>query len=574
MAQPPFFNLNPNQGQPARVPAGPPPQQQPPAQQQQQQQPRMPPRNILPHDIRPGRAVEITDVSQDMLSEADMRGRLMEYAAYRFEKVPQQDLYDEYGDLQLPTWDRVIRNQVRDMSHSQMAREIRHLDRTTLPVVEKKRELNPAQQRQIDRAQELLMANEGHSELMHYQWVLAQINHQLREITPPLVARGKVYPCTRTWKSNSGRKRGPCATVQSSHHHGPGRHHHKKRRYERISFTAYFRREPRPNADIAALWEAKRAQNNQRAWAYAHMQRQPMAQQQQQQQQPQQQQPLNRPPPPRPQPNPPNRPPNPPNKRSPQNRPSSPSDSESGTSDSWASSGSTSRSSAPSRGHSPRKHHDKKAAKRRNASAERRRAEHRRGERRYYGVPEVFPQHGPHLRAPLYGGRGMMPPPGPPGSPPRPPMALPHDERELREAYRMGRQDLAEQMLGARGSGGGGGRSSAEPQLRPRVVQAGRILDPDLLHPRGRRGSFDGLDDDLPHFETLSLSDSCDSEDWRARDYRRREFERRVENGSLMSDDPWQEPRRGGGGGHGGWHDVHHFIEVEERGPHRFGRRY
>ena len=92
MAQPPFFNLNPNQGQPARVPAGPPPQQQPPAQQQQQQQPRMPPRNILPHDIRPGRAVEITDVSQDMLSEADMRGRLMEYAAYRFEKVPQQDL--------------------------------------------------------------------------------------------------------------------------------------------------------------------------------------------------------------------------------------------------------------------------------------------------------------------------------------------------------------------------------------------------------------------------------------------------------------------------------------------------
>ena len=146
-------------------------------------------------------------------------------------------------------------------------------------------------------------------------------------------------------------------------------------------------------------------------------------------------------------------------------------------------------------------------------------------------------------------------------SPGSPPMTMPRDERSIRDAYDRGRQDLAEQIaLGT----ARGGRSSPVPRLRPHIVQGGRILH-DREELRGRRGSFD---DDLPPLDRLSLSDEYDS-DMRLDHDRQREYHRRVENGSLMSDDPWLDPRRGGGR-----HDVHHYIEVSDRNPHRYVRRY
>ncbi|RYP77298.1 hypothetical protein DL769_003447 [Monosporascus sp. CRB-8-3] len=208
-----------------------------------------PPRHMLPPDLRQGRAVEISDVSEDLLSEADMRIRLMEYVVYRFEKMSQQSLYDEYGELQLPTWDKAIRVQVNGMSQRQIAKEIRWLDQTSLPVVEKKNALSTPLQRQIDAARDQLVAHEGHHDLLNYQWVLAQIDHQLREIRPSKVHRSKVYPSTQS-RSNSARKRSYCASGG-----------HRKKHYERISLTAYFRREPRINANIRMLWEMKKSQS-------------------------------------------------------------------------------------------------------------------------------------------------------------------------------------------------------------------------------------------------------------------------------------------------------------------------
>ncbi|EMR72588.1 hypothetical protein UCREL1_355 [Eutypa lata UCREL1] len=248
-------NRNPGPGGPPPPPghsnprAG--PQQFPTHQQQHMAMPRGPPmfpRDQLPPDLRLGRTVEVTDVSEEFLSDTDMRNKLAEFAVYRFEKMPQQSPYNEDGELQLPTWDKAVRTQVTGMSQRQIATEIRHLDQRSNSVLEKKSALSTTLQRQIDKARDNLVAHEGPQDPIYYQWVLAQLDHQLREIPRSLANRGKIYSSHRS-KSNSAKKRAVYASYG-----------HKKKQYERISLTAYFRREPRPNVNIKALWDIKRLQ--------------------------------------------------------------------------------------------------------------------------------------------------------------------------------------------------------------------------------------------------------------------------------------------------------------------------
>lgn len=85
----PFYHIN-GANEPGRHPGGPPPPHaRAPGPQQFPNQPHpqmaMPrgvpvmPRDQLPPDLRQGRTVEISDVSEELLSEADMRSRLIEY---------------------------------------------------------------------------------------------------------------------------------------------------------------------------------------------------------------------------------------------------------------------------------------------------------------------------------------------------------------------------------------------------------------------------------------------------------------------------------------------------------------
>ncbi|KAI1637640.1 hypothetical protein F4809DRAFT_310515 [Biscogniauxia mediterranea] len=203
-------------------------------------QPPAPPRNPLPVDMRGGPPVQISDVRQDCLSEAEMAAQLTEYFTYRFEKLTESGEYDDNGQPRRPTWDRAIRSQVRHMSQEEMARRIRYLDQHSQPLTAKKNTLSPVLQRQIDKAQQELMNNDPDS--MNYQWVLAQVEHQLKEW--PVYTETKLPHCSTPRKHCPTKKRSKPSAHRSC----------KKKFYERISLTTYFKRIPRPGAPIQALW--------------------------------------------------------------------------------------------------------------------------------------------------------------------------------------------------------------------------------------------------------------------------------------------------------------------------------
>ncbi|KAI1133833.1 hypothetical protein F5Y05DRAFT_406983 [Hypoxylon sp. FL0543] len=221
--------------------AGPPPAQmhQPPAV----------PRTGFPVDMGRGPSVQISDVSRDLLTIDDMRNQLTEYAIFRFEKMPVQNTYEDDGRMQVPTWDRAIRTRVPDMAPREVARQIQHLNRDTRSLVDKRKSLSPVLQRQVDTAQEQLASQ--NPDPINYHWVLVQLDHQLREIIPYTFAAGGT-------KSLSRRRHG--SHRRHSYSRASGR---TRRVYERISLTAYFKRTPRPNVDIAMLYETRRSRNNQ-----------------------------------------------------------------------------------------------------------------------------------------------------------------------------------------------------------------------------------------------------------------------------------------------------------------------
>ncbi|KAI1393244.1 uncharacterized protein F4822DRAFT_384044 [Hypoxylon trugodes] len=169
----------------------------------------------------------------------------MEYAIFRFEKMPMQNRYDEEGNPQVSTWDRAIRTRVPGMSPAETARQIQHLNRYTRALADKLKSVSPVLQRQIDAAQEYLSMH-NNPDPINYSWVLVQLDHQLREIHSYGAAAG-VNPSQRHRHHGLARRRSHSQTSGS-----------RGTSYQRISLTAYFKRIPKPNVDITTLYEAKK----------------------------------------------------------------------------------------------------------------------------------------------------------------------------------------------------------------------------------------------------------------------------------------------------------------------------
>lgn len=98
----------------------------------------------------------------------------------------------------------------------------------------------------------------------NFQWHLAQIDHQLREL-PGLHSSARhnkdVSYDSGPVDRRTPRKRSKPRTGWFGSGHadvrtksGHSTHHRAKKRYERVSLTAYFRREPAPNADVKMLY--------------------------------------------------------------------------------------------------------------------------------------------------------------------------------------------------------------------------------------------------------------------------------------------------------------------------------
>ncbi|KAI2615289.1 hypothetical protein GGR54DRAFT_650602 [Hypoxylon sp. NC1633] len=177
---------------------------------------------LLVNDRR-GPSVVISDVSRDLLTIDDMREELTEYATFRFEKMPNS------GPWRVAEGD----------STADTASEQEHAH----PVLELK-SLSPVLQRQINAAHEYLVSQDP--EPVNYHWDLAQLDHQLREIDPNVVATGRNHAMFR---KRRGLTRRPSRSGTS------GR---RRRSYERISLTAYFKRIPRLSVDIPTIYEARK----------------------------------------------------------------------------------------------------------------------------------------------------------------------------------------------------------------------------------------------------------------------------------------------------------------------------
>ncbi|KAI0023148.1 hypothetical protein F4780DRAFT_99049 [Xylariomycetidae sp. FL0641] len=251
----PFLVMNQQGGRPPGPPLGP----RPAGAAQPRPPPPPPPLNMIPADLRGGPPIQYCDISREFMSEADMLAQLTEYTVIRFEKQPCQEMYDDEGRYQRPTWARVIKIEDRGISPKEASRRIRHLDRTTASVLDKKKTLDPVLQRHIDHQMNQLMSVDP--DLANYQWALVQIEHQLKPI---------VLPYTTHASAQYLQPRGHHYVQARGHHRSRkrqfskkgGRHHKKvhggRTAWERVAVTAYFKRMPRQNADITTLFHHKK----------------------------------------------------------------------------------------------------------------------------------------------------------------------------------------------------------------------------------------------------------------------------------------------------------------------------
>ncbi len=246
-----------------------------------------PPKEAVPLKFQTRPMVEICDLRRERMTEKEYRDLLSEYVVVRFETVLDEEGYDLDGKKKKPTWKNVFRTNVQDQSKEDIVREIHKLNKHTLPAIEKKRTLSPAQQRQLEKALEDYQANERDP---RFHFELAQIDHQLKHAEKKHKRRDGFHRRSRS--------------------HGP---RDRKSKYKTVSLTAYYRRCPRPETNVILLWREREIamntplQHHQAMLHQQHMmhqqqqhqqqQQQHQHQQQQQQQQHQQQQVLHRPPP-------------------------------------------------------------------------------------------------------------------------------------------------------------------------------------------------------------------------------------------------------------------------------------
>ncbi|KAI1337999.1 hypothetical protein F5Y15DRAFT_139880 [Xylariaceae sp. FL0016] len=508
--------------------------------------PPAPPRELLPTELNQGPFTRTIDVTPR--TEADFLEELTEYLLYRFEKLPERNKYDDYGRPVLPTWDKAVRTQECGMSQKDIIKQIRMMNRHHAPVMDKRNSLSPGLQRQLDSTLQELMSREY--DLINYQWVLEQIDHQLRPIDPYLVT-GMRAPATS--RRPHGRSAHHGSTSRSSHQQLAGRrpaqnsryHRGNKRPMERVSLTAYFKRVPRPEANIYALYDAKKHMY--------FMQQNPM--------------PMvpggGRPPGSPPPINGPKSGPGgaggapigkgpagkgPAKKGSPVMKMKMPpkvmreseSDTDSCSSRGSSSSRSTSTRMTPTSSQSScasDKHGNRGQTHHKNHGRGRTPSRNRGGQAKYFGVgvhdDRAF-DNGPRL------------PHGVPFTPAMPQTGVEEEiERAREDAYIAGRRDERSDALFVEDI-----MRDETRRAKPRVVQT-RTPPPLFrartvaIHPEEFHRQRDlGDDFDMPRFTNLSLEDSDYEADFRREDARRRRmYEYRAHNGSILSEDPFQQPR-------------------------------
>ncbi|KAK3302375.1 uncharacterized protein B0T15DRAFT_496844 [Chaetomium strumarium] len=231
-------------------------------QQQQQQQQQQYPAQTAPYVARPNTSVKICDISKEQpLTAEKARERLSQYFVFRFTRADEDSGYASDGSRRKPSWKRAWRIEDRGISKREAARMVRELNRTKIPVMQKKGDLSEEERRQIEMALEDLQKQYDNE---YFQTTLAQLDDRI-EVKPK--EQGKV----REREREKNRRKEKHRRVVSKQVKQPASKSKdiKQAVTERVSLTAYFKRAPRPDVDAIAMLRHHEAQREARIRQYA-----------------------------------------------------------------------------------------------------------------------------------------------------------------------------------------------------------------------------------------------------------------------------------------------------------------
>jgi hypothetical protein len=216
-----------------------------------------------PAAARPKNLVTIADIRKEVaLTAQKARESLSSYFVFRFEKFQTTD-FDSDGFWQTPSWKRALRMEVPGISKQEAARTVRQLNRTTIPVTDKMQSLGEDAKRQIEITLENLQRKHDNTS---FQTTLAQLDEEMGEAPKEESLREQDrrkewYPKEFGLLDTSPRRKEPSKSRDRG-----------RATMERISLTAYFKREPRPDVDPFPLLHFRNNQGGsaQNRIPYAH----------------------------------------------------------------------------------------------------------------------------------------------------------------------------------------------------------------------------------------------------------------------------------------------------------------
>ncbi|KAL7799975.1 hypothetical protein V8C37DRAFT_579 [Trichoderma ceciliae] len=197
-------------------------------------------------DSQPRQNIDVFDIRDGNITEAEARKRLSSYVVVRMERSTDRHDIDDEGNPVPPTWEKASHMIQRDISQQETARKVRQLDKETGPVNDKKNELSSAIQRQLEHAWNKLEHVEADP---RFVYTLAQLDWKLRRIESSRERHKKHSKRSRDKKRSKQHERlGPKEPSSRS-----------KPKKERVSVTAYFKREPARNENCVSMLKAQQA---------------------------------------------------------------------------------------------------------------------------------------------------------------------------------------------------------------------------------------------------------------------------------------------------------------------------
>ncbi|PNP38079.1 hypothetical protein TGAMA5MH_10178 [Trichoderma gamsii] len=181
----------------------------------------------LPSSFQPAAA----DLQDESITEAEARKRLSSYVVVRIDK--SSPTIDDEGNFIPSTWDKASHMVLRDISQQEAKHNVRELNRETGCVSDKKSEFSSALQRQLERAHTRLDNMESDR---RYIYILVQLDWKFKKVQTPTEYHGRYDKHGNKFKKRDKEW------------------HRSKSRKERVSVTAYFKREPSSNANCVKMY--------------------------------------------------------------------------------------------------------------------------------------------------------------------------------------------------------------------------------------------------------------------------------------------------------------------------------